>query len=307
MSHEYVDLQVNGFAGVDFNRAGLTPDMLHDACASLRVTGVEGVLVTIITADIAHMANQLSTIARLRERDSLIEELVWGFHIEGPFINPKPGYAGAHPREAVHPADLEEIKRLLEAGAGLTRVVTLAPECDKGLRVTDYLVKEGIRVAAGHCDPSLMELDAAIDAGLSMFTHLGNGCPMRMHRHENVIQRVLSRADRLWISFIADGVHVPFTALGNYLRLVGTERSVVVTDAISAAGLGPGTYTLGDRSIVVGEDRVSCADDRSHFMGSATTMPRAVDNLRNPLSLSDAEIKRLVSENPRRVLRQAGI
>ena len=115
------------------------------------------------------------------------------------------------------------------------RLVTLAPERDPGLKVTRWLAGQAILVSAGHCDASTDQLRAAIDAGLSMFTHLGNGCPTTLHRHDNIIQRVLSLRKRLTISFIADGVHVPAAALGNYLRLAGVDRSIVVTDAITAA------------------------------------------------------------------------
>ena len=132
----------------------------------------------------------------------------------------------------------------------------------------------GIVVSAGHCDPTLDQLRGAMDAGLTMFTHLGNGCPMHLHRHDNVVQRVLSVADRLWICFIADGIHVPFVALGNYLRLVGLDRAIVVTDSIAAAGLGPGRYTLGRQDVVVDEALVAWAPDRSHFVGSAISMVR---------------------------------
>ena len=110
------------------------------------------------------------------------------------------------------------------------------------------LAGAGVVVSAGHCDPSLDQLRAAIDAGLSMFTHLGNGCPMQLHRHDNVIQRALLACRRPplpWVSFIADGAHVPFFALRNYLKVVGFDRAIVVTDAIAPAGLGPGRYTLG--------------------------------------------------------------
>ena len=134
------------------------------------------------------------------------------------------------------------------------------------------------------------------------FTHLGNGCPMTMHRHDNVVQRVLSQSDRLWISFIADGAHIPFPALGNYLRCVGLERSVIVTDAISAAGLGPGTYTIGSQKVTIGEDLVPWADDRTHFVGSATVMPRVEQNLREVIGLSPADVRRLTYENPRQLL-----
>ena len=108
--------------------------------------------------------------------------------------------------------------RLLDA-AGDSSDVTLAPERDNGFAVTRMLAGRGIIVSAGHTDATLEELRGAVDAGLSMFTHVGNGCPMHMNRHDNIVQRALSLSDRLWLCFIADGAHVPFVALGNYLRL----------------------------------------------------------------------------------------
>ena len=194
------------------------------------------------------------------------------------------------------------MEKLLEAADGLTRIVTLAPEYDEALRITRYLADQGIVVAAGHCDPSIDQLRSAIDAGLSMFTHLGNGCPMQLHRHDNIVQRTLSLHEHLWISFIADGAHVPFPVLGNYLRSAGMERCVVVTDAISAAGLGPGRYTLGQQTVEIGEDLVPWSTDRSHFVGSATTMRSMAANLQNCLRLSAEHVRHLTSAGPQQIL-----
>jgi N-acetylglucosamine-6-phosphate deacetylase len=185
-------------------------------------------------------------------------------------------------------------------------LVTLAPERDRGLKLTRWLADQKILVAAGHCNPTIEELRAAIDAGLSMFTHLGNGCPMTMHRHDNIIQRALSLRERLTLCFIADGVHVSLPALGNYLRLAGIDRAIVVTDAISAARLGPGRYTIGNRSIDVGADLVARAVDGAYFIGSTTTMPRTAALLGDQLRLSSAEIQSLLWDNPRRQLEACG-
>jgi N-acetylglucosamine-6-phosphate deacetylase len=173
--------------------------------------------------------------------------------------------------------------------------------------VTDYLARSGIVVSAGHCDPSLDQLRAAIDAGLSMFTQLGNGCPGQLDRHDNIIQRVLSLRDRLWISWIADGVHIPYSTLGNYLRCAGLERSVVVTDAISAAGLGPGKFSISGRDVFVGEHLATrYADDASHLVGSAATMPMMTRGLVQSLGLSSEAARQLTSSNPRRILESNG-
>ncbi len=202
----------------------------------------------------------------------------------------------------MRPADLDTAKRLLEAAEGLIRMVTLAPECDPGLNVTRYLVGEKVLVSAGYCDASLDELLAAIDAGLSMFTHLGNGCPALLPRHDNIIERVLSLRDRLMITFIADGVHVPPPELKNYLRLAGIERSIVVTAAISAARQGPGRYSFRGREINVGEDRIARMPQSQLLAGSTATMPQIAALLRERVGLSEDEIRQLVCDNPRRVL-----
>lgn len=300
----YVDLQINGYRGIDFNGDQLSPESLHTVCRQLEADGVAGILATIITDTLERMIARLACLVSLRDADPLAEQIIRGIHIEGPFISPIPGYVGAHPVSAAQPADVGRMQRLLDAAGGLTRIVTLAPECDPQLAVTKWLAKQGISVAAGHCNPTLDQLDAALDAGLSMFTHLGNGCPMELHRHDNIVQRVLSRADRLWISFIADGIHIPWYVLGNYLAVVGLRRAVVVTDAISAAGLGPGHYTLGGHDLVVDAEGGTWSADRSHLMGSSTTMPQIETNLKQKLGLTDQQITTLTSENPRRVLAQ---
>jgi N-acetylglucosamine-6-phosphate deacetylase len=298
----YVDLQINGYAGVDFNRDNLSDADLHLACELLRADGVGGVLATVITDELPRMMARLERIAAIRQREPLVREMIWGIHVEGPFINETPGYVGAHPPQAVRPANVEDMKRLLEAAGGLTRLVTLAPERDTGLKVVRHLAQQGILIAAGHTNASLDELQGAIDAGLSLFTHLGNGCPPLLPRHDNIIQRVLSLRDRLTPCFIGDGVHVPLAALGNYLRLVGVERAVVVSDAISAARLKPGRYTVGAQTVDIGEDMVARSPDNSHLFGSTATMPQIASLLREELGLSPTDVKRLLFDNPRAVL-----
>ena len=192
---------------------------------------------------------------------------------------------------------------LLDAADGLVRIVTLAPEHDAEFNVTKLLARQNIVVSAGHCNPSIDVLQAAIDEGLLMFTHLGNGCPTMLHRHDNIIQRVLSLSDRLWISFIADGAHLPFFVLRNFLRTIGTERAIIVTDATAASGMGPGRYRLGEIEAIVGGDLVPrLAADPQYLAGSALTMPVAARNLGQVLHLGDQEVARLCSENPRKVL-----
>ena len=298
----FLDLQVNGYAGVDFHSDGLTAEQLHDVCATMARDGVSAFLATITTEHIPVMEHRLRRLVELREQDALARQMIPHLHIEGPFISAIDGYRGAHPLDAVRPADVDAMKRLLDAAGGLARIVTLAPENDPNMLTTRYLVEQGVRVSAGHTDASLDELKAAIDAGLSMFTHLGNGCPMHMHRHDNIIQRALSLSDQIHPMFIADGAHVAFPALGNYLRTSGIDRCIVVTDAVAPAGRGPGRFRLGRWDLVVGEDLVARAPDGSHLVGSAIAMPRAVRNLIEHVGLTAAEAEQLTVHNPRMVM-----
>lgn len=295
---EFMDIQVNGYGGVDFNQDEVDADGVHRACELLESHGVRAILLTLITERMDLMLARLRKLVAIRAADARVARMVAGFHLEGPFIHPEDGYRGAHPRDAVRPADLDAMKQLLDAGAGLTRLVTLAPEFDQGLKVTGHLVRQHVAVAAGHCDPTLDQLKAAADAGLSLFTHLGNGCPKQIDRHDNIIQRVLSVSDRIRPCFIADGAHVPFFALGNYLRAAGLDRCIVVSDAVSPAGLGPGRYRIGRWELDVGEDMVVRAPGDKHLVGSAGTMPRAFDNLVKHVGLNEAEALRLTRDNP---------
>ena len=299
----FFDLQVNGYAGVDFNGDFLSAEELHAACEAMRADGVAQFLATIITDDLDVMSARAERLVSATATSDLAKSMVAGIHFEGPFISKEPGYVGAHPAHAARPVTIDAAAKLIDAGAGLVRLVTLAPEQDADGSVTNWLAKQGVAVSAGHCNPSLEQLNRSIDAGLTMFTHLGNGCPLQMHRHDNIVQRVLSLADKLWICFIADGVHIPFVALQNYLRLVGPERAIVVSDAISAAGKGPGVYQLAGQQVVVDEQLATWAADRSHLVGSACTLRQMAENLRTKLSLSDDVIHRLTVDNPRAALR----
>ena len=157
-------------------------------------------------------------------------------------------------------------------------------------------------VAAGHTNASTDQLKNAIDCGLQMFTHLGNACPPQLPRHDNIIQRVLSLSDKLWISYIADGLHLPFFVLKNLLNTAGHSRSVIVSDAISAAECKAGCYTLGDQSIEIKEDGVSQSADGSHLIGSTTSLATMYQNLINNLGLTKEQAEELTFSIHRKFL-----
>ncbi len=301
----FFDLQVNGYAGYDFNAESTdatTVETINNICLRLELQGVEGILATVITDTIPVMMARLKRLVKLYRELPSMRRIVRGFHIEGPFLNPEPGYRGAHPVDAIMRADKGAMEQLLDAAEGLTKLVTLAPERDPGLLVTRMLADKNIVVSAGHTDASRDELQAAIDAGLSMFTHVGNGCPAVMPRHDNIVQRALSLHKQLWLCFIADGVHIPYFALRNYLDIAGLEKTIVVTDCIVAADLGPGRYSFGRWHLNIGEDLVARSPDNSHLVGSTVTMPKSFINLTKQLGLSAEDAQRLLEHNPKRAM-----
>ena len=296
------DLQVNGYAGTDFCSSSLNAEQLHHACQALLDDEMDGILATFITDDLKSLVAKLSNMVRLREKDELARRVIAGFHVEGPFLNPTLGYIGAHEPEHVRPACLEDAQAILDAGTGLVKLLTLAPEQDSGAVVTKFLVEQGVIVSAGHCDPSLDQLKEAIDGGLSMVTHFGNGCPVELPRHDNVLQRFLSLREHLWFCFIPDGVHIDFFALKNYLDLVGIDRSIMTSDAISAATLGPGLHEISGISVEVDEDGVARRPGSPNLAGSTVTMTGILCNLSQDLGLSGEAITALVDRNPRTAL-----
>lgn len=297
------DLQVNGYAGVDFNADHLTVEQFENACRQLKADGCTEFLPTIITDTISSMEAKLIAIRSAVQQSAEVSSMVRGIHVEGPFLNAADGTAGAHPRQQICPADLDLMKRLIDASGETIRLVTLAPECDADYAVTQYLASHQIVVSAGHCDPTIDQLKAAIDHGLSMFTHVGNGCSLKQDRHDNVVQRVLSLADQLWCCWIADGIHIPPFALQNYLKVAGCERSIVVTDAMAAAGLGPGRYSLGSQQVIVDEShKAMLPGSDGRLAGSVATPQWLQQTLQRDIGLNNDQIQMLMCSNPRKAL-----
>ena len=294
----YVDLQVNGFAGVDFNDPSLESADVVRAARAMLDAGYRHALPTVITAPLPDMERCLQVIARAIAEDEIAGALFPGVHVEGPFLSPEKGYIGAHPPSAARQPDLQVLERLWDASNANIQLLTLAPEIDTEATLTGWSVARGITVAAGHTNATVEQLATCIEAGLKLFTHLANGCPRLMDRHDNIILRALTFRDQLHVSLIADGFHVPQMLFQLFLQWLPPEKVCVVSDAISAAGLGPGTYRLGEREIVIGEDK--CARDSSgeHFVGSAASMRDAETWLQSTLGLGTDRRRQMLCENP---------
>jgi N-acetylglucosamine-6-phosphate deacetylase len=297
-SIRYVDLQINGIAGIDFNASDLSTECWNHACQALEEDGTEIFLPTLITDSMEGLNRKLERLAELLEATPIAKDtLPLGIHLEGPFLSEKHGYIGAHPKQYACDADLEQLKRWQELSRNHIRMVTLAPERDPSAVCTRWLADQGILVAAGHTDATIDQLKQAIDNGLTIFTHLGNACPMLLPRHDNIIQRALSLRKQLKYTLIADGHHLPYWLLQQWIEVIGEDRVAIVSDAISAAGLPPGMHRLGERSVLVGDDGVPRSEDGSHFVGSGTTLGTMEQQLEREFSWPVQTRRKLLREN----------
>jgi N-acetylglucosamine-6-phosphate deacetylase len=298
----YIDLQVNGAFGVDLNDDELTYESFAFVCQRLASERVERFLPTIITDSIDRMCHRIKKIASFVERDSLLQRSIAGIHVEGPFISSQAGYVGTHPKQHVLEANVDDAMRLLDAGRGMVRMVTLAPEQDPTGGVVRRLSKERIVVFAGHTNASRDEICNAIDHGLVGFTHLGNGCAHQVERHDNIVQRVLSLRHQLKVTLIADGVHVPGWLLRSWIDILGTDRCIVISDAMSAAGMPPGEYSIGGQPIQVDVSRRTTHREHGYLAGSASTMQDMDRWMSSQFQYSKLEKERMLFANAKCLL-----
>jgi N-acetylglucosamine-6-phosphate deacetylase len=287
----FFDLQVNGFAGVDFNRPGCAPEELSRAVEALRATGVTRFLPTLITSSLAHFASCAAALAQFDDA------ALAGIHMEGPYIAPADGPRGAHPREDVRPASTEDFKRRQDAAQGRIVLVTLAPEVAGAIELVEYLVGQNVRVAIGHTAASPAEIRDTVRAGATLSTHLGNGCANLIARHPNFIWEQLA-ADELTASFIVDGHHLPPATVKAMIRAKTPARTVLVTDAIAAAGCPPGLYQLGKLQVEVSAEGRVAAPGAPNLAGSALAMNDAVANTVRFTGLSLDEVLPLATTRP---------
>ncbi len=291
----FIDLQVNGFTGVDFNDPTTSHDEIARALRALFATGVTRFYPTVITGPPDAMVAALRNLAAAS--DTLPDgDAIDGFHVEGPHICAEEGPRGAHPRQWVRPPDFDEFRRWQDATGGRVRIVTLSPEWPEAPRYIERLVSEGVVVAIGHMQATTAQIAAAVSAGATLSTHLGNGAHSSLRRHPNYIWDQLAE-DRLMADFIVDGIHIDAAFLKVALRAKTLDRAVLVTDASAPAGASPGRYRLGEQDVdLTGDGRVVLAGTE-RLAGSALRMDRGIDNLMRLAGLSLADAVRLATTN----------
>lgn len=301
----FIDTQVNGFGGVDYNDPGAGHEAIARSIQRIFATGVTRFLSTIITGPEERVIGALRNLAAFVRASSIQAQAIAGFHMEGPHISGEDGPRGAHPREHVRAPDTDEFERWQEAADGLIRVVTVSPEWEGTPGYIRHVTRAGVVASIGHMKATTEQIRAAVDAGATVSTHLGNGAHAMLPKTNNYIWDQLAE-DRLAAAFILDGIHVPQSFLRAALRAKGVERSLLVTDAVMPATCEPGPYRLGEVDVELHADGRVTVRGGSRLAGSALRMDWAVGNAVRLAGVSLLEAISMATVTPARVCRIVG-
>ena len=295
----FIDLQVNGFAGVDYCSPDSPLDEIARSIDEQFATGVARIYPTVITGGAEQMQGAFRNLARAK-RELPHGDAFEAIHAEGPFISAEDGPRGAHPARHARPPNVEEWRRMQDAAEGHIRLLTMSPEYDGSAAFIEAVASEGVVVSIGHTKATAAQIRDAVSAGATMSTHLGNGAHAVLPRHPNYIWDQMAE-DRLTASFIVDGIHLSDNFLKVALRAKGIERSVLVTDAVMPAGCAPGPYKLGEVEVTLHPgDRVTLRDG-TRLAGSALKMHVGVANLMRMAGLNLRDAVTMATTNAARV------
>lgn len=273
----FVDLQVNGYRGVDFSSPDLSTRDFVDACRDLLASGTAAFLPTIVSSPAEVYERNLRLMSDAMRSDEFDGALL-GIHAEGPFISAEPGAVGAHRTQCVRPPDPCFLDSMIEWSGGRLRLLTVAAETTDAPWLIAHAVERGLVVSIGHSLAGAAELFEAAQAGASALTHFGNGVPDMLPRHPNPLWAGLSN-DRLWAMLITDGHHVPAELIKATIRTKGVERTIVVSDAAPPSGLPPGDYETLGNTVVLDEQGRLYSPRRGCLVGSSATMLQCMNYL----------------------------
>ena len=294
-----IDLQVNGFSGVDFSDKDLTIEELRKATKALWKVGVTTFLPTVITNDQKSLKKSFLILASALD-DEEMGFSIPGFHLEGPYISPIQGYRGAHLEKYIRMPDWDEFAELQKAAHNRIKLITLAPEVNGVIPFIRKCRETGVVVSLGHHNGSSEIIKQATDAGASMSTHLGNGCANMIDRHDNPFWPQLAD-DRITATIIADGFHLNRVEVQCFYKMKGVENIILVSDALDLAGLPPGEYTRGERVILLTPD-VAKFPAENCLAGAATPISTCVSNIMKFTDCSLGNAIKMASSNPARLL-----
>jgi N-acetylglucosamine-6-phosphate deacetylase len=285
-----VDLQVNGYGGIDFNDTSLSVSDVFKGVQLLAGQGITTFFPTLVTNTDAAIVKLLGTLVQACETYPQVEASIGGIHLEGPFLSPEDGARGAHSKHLVRPPDWQLLLHWQAVAKGKIKLITLSPEWENTDMFIAQCVQNGLLVSIGHTSASSEQIRAAVKAGARLSTHLGNGAHLTLPRHPNYIWEQLAQ-NQLWASVIADGFHLPDAFLKVVLK-VKSSRTVLISDCTMYAGLTPGKYKshIGGEVTLDKKGKLYMTNHPDLLAGSAQSLPWCIHQVLklDVLSLKDA-------------------
>lgn len=296
----FVDIQQNGCIGVNFSSMELTLDKVREVTRYLVKAGTTAYCPTLITSALDNYKHNLPILASAM-RDKELKPHILGIHLEGPFISSVDGARGAHPPEHIVKPSVDTFKRFQEWAEGNVVLLTLAPEVEGAPALIRYAAENGTVVSMGHHLADDTAMETAIQAGARACTHLGNGLPNMINRHQNPLWRQLACDDLTGI-FITDGHHLPADYIKVALRAKTVQRFIVVSDATHLAGLPPGTYDFNGNTAVLAPNGRIGFKDTPYLAGSSASMLQCMNYLASLNLLSESDLWEVGYANPLRLI-----
>ncbi|HUX59302.1 MAG TPA: N-acetylglucosamine-6-phosphate deacetylase [Bacteroidales bacterium] len=290
-----IDIQINGYMGVDFSGKDLTINDIRKATRELWKEGVTTFFPTLITNEHNALKKNFTILAQALD-DPEIGLSIPGFHLEGPYISPVQGFRGAHLEKYIRKPDWQEFMIYQKAARGGIKLITVAPEVEGAIPFIRKCAEDGVIVSLGHHNGSADIIRQAIDAGASMSTHLGNGCANMIDRHNNPLWPQLAD-DRLTPTIIADGYHLTKEELQTFYKVKGAGNIILVSDALDLAGLPPGEYIRGERSVLLTSNVVKFPAENV-LAGAASPISKCVGNIMQFTQCSLKDAIHMASTNP---------
>ena len=273
LSPGLIDIQLNGFAGIDFSDPQLEPEIAIGVLPHLFRTGVTSFCPTLVTNSRKNLLRNFRVMEQARTA-RLFRLATPCYHLEGPYLSPE-GARGVHDPSLMHSPDWSEFEEIQNAANGNIGIVTVAPELPGAIDFIERAAASGVVVAIGHTDAVPEQIHAAVAAGARLSTHLGNGCPQMLDRHSNPLWAQLAR-EELSASIICDTFHLPADVVKVVRGMKGPKGTILITDATHAAGMPPGRYRIVGTELELLPNGKLIKADGACLGGSALGMDRAV-------------------------------
>ncbi len=295
-----IDNQINGYSNVDFSGNNLTAPDIIIAAKAIRNDGVTSFLPALISNSHENLIKNLRILSDALETDEKLSESIPGFHLEGPYISPEDGYRGCHPAKYVRKPFWNEFIEYKKASGGKIIQVTIAPEVEGAIEFIRLCSNDGIVTAMGHTNASAEQISLAVDNGVSLSTHLGNGCANLINRHNNPIWPQLAN-DHLTASIIADGYHLLPDEIYVFYKVKRPDNIILTSDVTHLAGMAAGKYIFLESEVILTEEGMLLNPELNCLAGATFPLKKGVENMIKFTGCSLSEAINMASGNVARI------